>query len=724
MRKIMKKSIQKGHVKVPVVLQLEALECGAACLAMILAYYGKWLPLEQLRADCGISRDGSCALYIIKAAREYGMKAKGSRYEADTIFKKVHFPCIIHWNFNHFVVLCGRRGDKIYINDPGKGPCTVSAKQFDESFTGVCLQFQPGADFAADGRPQSTLAYARRRLKGVGGAIAFTAIITLIGTLFSVIQPAFSRIFFDRILTGQNPEWFYPFLIGFGLLSVLMLGIKWVETIYTLKLNGKLAVIADFNFFWHVLRLPMRFFSQRLTGDVIMRQGLNAGIVNSLIGTFAPLFLETGMMIFYLVVMVRYSLPLSLIGLGSVLVDIVMARIISQKRVNITRMQMRDSSKLSSETMSGIEMIESIKASGAENGFFERWAGYQAAVNNQHVKLEYTNSYLTLIPSFVSIITSTLILICGVFLTIQGEFTVGMIMAFQGFLSNFKSPMNALIHAGQTIQELRTNMERVEDVLQYETDVPESTAPVEQESYQKLSGDLSIRGLTFGYTRFDKPLIENFCLELKRGQSVALVGASACGKSTIAKLISGMYRCWSGEILFDGKPLAAINHSVLTSSLAVVDQDITIFEDTISANIKLWDKSIEGFEAILAARDAKIHEDIMQRDGGYANRLQEGGKDLSGGQRQRLEIARALAQEPTILILDEATSALDSKTEASVVNAIKARGITCIIIAHRLSAVRHCDEIMVLEQGKVVECGTHAQLYKKGGAYTALVSNE
>ena len=469
--------------------------------------------------------------------------------------------------------------------------------------------------------------------------------------------------------------------------------------------------------------MPMEFFSQRMAGDIQQRQSSNASIAGTLVNTFAPLVLETVMMVFYLVVMLRYSWLLTLVGLASIVINIFVARFISKKRVNITRVQMRDSGRLSGATVAGIEMIETIKASGAENGYFEKWAGYQASVNTQKVKFLRINQYLGLVPSFVSSLTSAAVLILGVWLTMQGQFTIGMIMAFQGFLSSFTAPAQSLISAGQMLQEMRTEMERVEDVMQYPADV-EFSDDVMADEYDKLSGEVELKNVTFGYSRLGEPLIENFSMKLKPGSRVAFVGPSGCGKSTLSKLISGLYKPWSGEILFDGKPISQIDRSVFTGSLAVVDQDIILFEDTIANNIKMWDTSIEDFEMIMAARDARLHEDIMQREGGYQYRITEGGKDFSGGQRQRMEIARVLAQDPTIIILDEATSALDAKTEYEVVNSIKDRGITCIVVAHRLSTIRDCDEIIVMDNGKVVERGTHDELYALGGEYTKLVSND
>ena len=720
-----KTPLTKGVAKVPVIMQMEALECGAACLAMVAAYYGKWVPLEQVRRDCGVSRDGSNARNVLVAARSYGFAAKGYRYEPDSLRTDGQFPCIIHWNMEHFVVLNGFTKDKAVLNDPARGLVSVSMEEFDRSFTGICLILEPGADFTPGGKPKSVLEFARHRLKGAGPAIAFVVLCTIIGSLLGIIQPAFSRIFYDRLLTGQNPEWFMPFMAALIVFSCLQVFIAGVQMLYSNRINARFAVVGSTSFLWKVLHLPMDFFSQRLAGDIQARQSSNAGVANALVNTFAPLSLQLIMMVFYFVVMVRYSWQLTLLGLVSIAVNMAMARVISQKRINLSRVQMRDGGKLSSATVSGIEMIETIKASGAENGFFGRWAGYQASVNTQQMRSARMEQILGLIPSVISVVCSSAITIAGAWLTMNGQFTVGMIAQFQGFLSSFSGPIGSLISAGQSLMEMRTEMERIEDVMQYPDDPAFHTAPDEAEgSFEKLSGMVELKNVTFGYSRLAQPLIRDFNLTLKPGSRVALVGASGCGKSTVAKLISGLYQPWSGEILFDGQPMGSISREKLTGSLAVVDQDIVIFEDTIANNIRMWDTSIEDFEVTLAAWDAQIYHDIMRRDGGFQNKLTEGGKDLSGGQRQRLEIARVLAQDPTIIIMDEATSALDAKTEYEVVSAIRNRGITCIVVAHRLSTIRDCDEILVMDGGLVVERGTHEELMARGGRYTELVTNE
>ena len=726
MKKEWKKPVSRGRAKVPVIIQMEAVECGAACLAMTMAYYEKWVPLEQLRIDCGVSRDGSSAKNLLVAARSYGFDARGYRMEPDDLVQGGTFPCIIHWNFNHFVVLCGFKRGKAIINDPARGTVAVPLEEFDKSFTGICLVLTPGANFMPGGKPKSVWKFARSRLAGTGAAVAFVVLSSLITVLMDIIRPGFSRIFLDRLLTRQNPEWFYPFLTGLAVISGIQVLVSAVRTVYSNKLDGKMAVIGNMTYLWKVLHLPMEFFSQRMAGDIQSRQNDNTSISATLINTFAPLALNIIMMLFYLVVMLRYSWVLTLVGISSIVINMGLSQIISAKRVNMTRVQMRDSAKLAAATVSGMEMIETIKSSGAENGFFEKWSGYQASVNTQTARFAKSNLWLTMLPGFVSTLTNTAVTMLGVFLAIQGHFTVGMIMAFQGFLSSFTAPAESLISAGQTVTEMRTSMERIEDVMQYPDDPCFRSCDTESEdvSYDKLTGSVELKHVTFGYSRLAEPLIRDFSMTMKPGSRVAFVGASGCGKSTLAKLISGLYQPWNGEILFDGKPISQISRSVFTGSLAVVDQEVILFEDTVANNIKMWDESIEDFEMILAARDAQLHDDIVLRDGGYNYKLSEGGRDFSGGQRQRMEIARVLAQDPTIIIMDEATSALDAKTEYDVVRSITDRGITCIVVAHRLSTIRDCDEIIVLDNGRVVERGTHAQLVALGGRYLELITSE
>ena len=712
-----------GVVKVPVVMQLEVLECGAASLTMIMHYYQKWIPLEQARGDCGVSRDGANAKNIILAARSYGMEAKAWRVDPEDLVAEGPFPCIIHWGFNHFVVLCGFRRGKAVLNDPARGRVEVTMEEFDREYTGVMITVEPGPDFVPSGKKKTVFSYAKERLAGTSAAVTFVVLTTTISSLLGVISPVFSRVFLDRLLSGRNPEWLMPFIAAMSAFTAVNIVVLWIAAVYSLRIQGKMEAVGSTTYLWKVLRLPMQFFSQRMAADIADRQATNASIAGSLVNTFAPLALNTIMMLFYLVAMLKYSVPLTAVGIAAIGINLAVSLLITPKQVNLTRVQMRDNAKLSSSTASNIRMIETIKASGAERGVFGRWAGFQASVNTQQNKYIKMNTFLGVIPTVVTSLTNIVVLGAGVYLVLHGAFTVGMVMAFQGFMSSFMQPANSMISAGQSLQEMITQMERVDDVMSYPTD-PYLEEREKTADYEKLTGAIEMKDIVFGYAPLGDPLITNFNLSVKPGQKIALVGRSGCGKSTLAKLLSGLYQPWSGSIEFDGHPISEIDRNVFIGSVAVIDQSVTLFEDTVSANIKMWDNSIEDFEMIMAARDAGIHEDIVIRPGGYQHKMSENGRDFSGGQRQRIEIARALSQDPTICILDEATSALDAKTEFEVVRSISMRGITCVIIAHRLSTIRDCDEIIVLDKGHVVERGTHDELYAKGGAYTALVTSE
>ena len=720
-----KSPVAKGTAKVPVVMQLEALECGAASLAMVSAYYGKWVTLEKARADCGVSRDGSNAANIVKAARGYGFKVSKFKRNPQSIREKGVFPCIIHWNFDHFVVLCGFKGKYAYINDPAKGTVRVDEEEFDRAFTGITINIVPDEGFNPDGKRQSILHAVKKEIKSSKTAVAVMSAASAIIALLAVTYPLLSGVFIDDFLGGHGGGLLSGFTIILLILAVLQLTAAWVQTIYSLRVKGKLSVIGCSTYMWKIMQLPMEFFSQRMTSDVYIRMDMLENLTSSLSNMIIPLVTNTVTAVLCLILMLNQSLALTAISVSVLTVNLFLSRLIARTHENAVRVMERDREKLTSETISGLSMIETIKVSGAENSYFEKWAGLQAKANTQRVKAESADNFLSKIPELLSGAVYFIIMLMGIGHVMQGSLTLGLVWAFQGLLSLLMSPVFSVYDVRKKLQTMRTQYERAEDILEFPSDKNITYTPDTAENgIYKLKGDIELKNITFGYSRLAEPIIKDFSLSVKAGSRVAVVGTSGCGKSTLSKLISGLYEPWEGEILFDGKHRQEISRDVMTGSIAVVDQDIMLFEGTIKNNIKMWDSSIEDFEVIIASRDAQIHDDVMAREGGYQAILTSDGRNLSGGQRQRLEIARVLAADPSVIIMDEATSALDAKTEFDVVKSITDRGITCIIIAHRLSTIRDCNEIIVLDKGMIAERGTHEQLMELGGKYKNLVVSE
>ena len=705
--------------KVPVVMQMEALECGAASLSMILAYHGKWLPLPQVRTELGVSRDGVSAMSIIRGARNFGMQGKGFRYGVDNLREKVALPCILFWDNNHFVVLTGFGKKGAYINDPAKGAVVLPMDQFEKHYSGIALEIVPGENFEPSGRPTSVWPFVKKRLKGAGSALAFLSLSGLAAAVFGIVQPALTSSFVDKILTGSNTVWLMPLLGILTGVAVMQFLLLCATVSYQNYVQGRFAVSANCAYLLHVLHLPMQFFHQRMAGDIAGRQRDNAEVASTLLNTLAPVGVGLITMAVYLVMMLSISPVLTLIGVSALVLDLFVAQCIARKRVEITRIISRDTGVLSGSTAGILNVMETIKASGAEDGVFAQWTGMQSAVMAGQAKIARINTYLGSIPGLLLSISNVLLVALGALLIIRGQLTTGMLLALQSLLQSFITPAEQLIAAGQEMTEMRSSMERIEDVTNYEQD---AVFDAQGQDCSTLSGHVSIRHVTFGYSRQGAPVVKDFSLELTPGRKVALVGSSGCGKSTISRLVAGLYQPWEGEILFDGKPMTAYDRANFTSCVAVVDQDIFLFSGTVKDNFRFADGTITGADMIRAAKDAQVHEAILKHEGGYDARIAEGGANFSGGQRQQLEIARALAGNPSVLILDEATSALDAQTEALVMDAIKERGMTMLLVAHRLSTIRDADEILFLKNGVVTERGTHEELLALGGDYAALVS--
>jgi len=710
------------RAKVPTVLQMEAVECGAASLAMILGYFGKYIPLEELRTDCGVSRDGSKASNILKAARKYDLEAKGYRKEPESL-KEIPMPMVVHWNFSHFLVLEGFHQGKVFLNDPASGRRVVTEEEFSQSFTGVALVFIPLPQFQKDEKKPSLISALKKRLHGSETALIYIVLLGLALVIPGLAIPVFARVFIDDILLGGRDFWLAPLLLGMGITAVLRGILTWLQQYYLLRLETKIALTTSGQFLWHILRLPTEFFSQRSSGEITSRMQSNDRVAKILSGQLATTALNFVMIFFYFTLMLQYNVILALVGLVIALINVLYLKLVSAKRVDQNRKLLKDRGKLGGTGMSGLQIIETLKATGSESDFFAKWSGYQAKALNSEQELGVSSQFLSVFPTFLTGINNTIVLALGGFLILEGQMTIGMLVAFQSLMASFMSPVTGIVGLGAELQEMEGEMNRLDDVLKYPLDQEAGGEREETTPYagQKLEGYIELSQITFGYSSLEPPLIEDFTLSLRPGSRVALVGGSGSGKSTVAKIIAGIYRPWSGKILFDGQPRTSFLRVAISNSLAMVDQDINMFQGTVRDNITLWDETISEFQMIRAAKDSCIHDDITSRSGGYDHSVEEGGKNFSGGQRQRLEIARALAQNPTIIIMDEATSALDPVTEKIVDENIRRRGCTCIIVAHRLSTIRDCDEIIVLEKGKIVERGTHEELNNRAGIYANLI---
>jgi len=710
----------------PTVLQMEAVECGAAALAIVLAHYGRWVPLEELRVACGVSRDGSKASNVVKAARNYGLVAKGFKKEPQAL-RSTPLPAILHWNFNHFVVLDGFHKGRVFLNDPGTGPREVTEQELDEAFTGVVMTFEPGPEFERKGDPPRLIPALRRRLTGSRAALAFVLLAGLALALPSLVVPVFSKVFVDSVLLESRRDWLPPLLFGMGVAGLLMGLLTWIQQVYLLRLETRMAVGSSSRFLWHVLRLPTEFFSQRFAGDISSRVAINDRVAQLLSRDLATNVLGAVMIVFFAAVLFQYDAVLTLVGIAVVSLNVAALRYVSRKRVDGNRRLVQDQGKLLGTAIGGLQTIETLKATGGESDLFARWAGFQAKVVNGRQELERYTQLLDTVPPLLSAVNTALILGIGGLRVINGSLSLGGLVAFQLLMAAFVAPVSRLVSLGGKLQTVEGDMNRLDDVLRYRLD---STAgrgsgePPPAGEPVRLDGFLELRDVSFGYSRLDPPLIEGFNLTLKPGSRVALVGGSGSGKSTLSRLVTGLYEPWGGEILLDGKRRSEVPPAVLTGSLAAVDQNVFLFEGTVRENLTLWDATVPLPEVVAAAKDACIHEDVAARPGGYDSPVEEGGANWSGGQRQRLEIARALVGRPSILILDEATSALDPTTESRIDESLRRRGCTCLIVAHRLSTIRDADEIIVLEKGKVAQRGTHDELKGVEGPYARLISAE
>jgi NHLM bacteriocin system ABC transporter peptidase/ATP-binding protein len=727
----------RRRVRTPNILQMEAVECGAAALAIVLGYHRRFVSLEELRVDCGVSRDGSKANNIIKAARKHGFTAKGFRKEPAAL-RELPVPMILHWNFNHFVVLEGFAGQRVFLNDPAVGPSEVTVEELDKAFTGVVLTFEPTEQFTPGGEKAGLVQPLRRRSRGLAAALGFVVLVGIALLVPGLVAPTFTRVFVDQVLVKGLDAWMRPLLLFMAATALALGALTALQGRYLLRLEARLSLGNSSRFFWHVLRLPIEFFNQRYAGEIGNRVHINNRVAVLLSRDLATTALNLMVVVVYALLMLQYDLLLSLVSVAIAALNVLALRHVAARRAVLSQRMQQDRGKLMGTAMGGLQTIETVKASGSEPDFFARWAGHQAKVVNAGQQLQLTAIFLGAVPPLLLSVNVALVLGLGGLRVIDGHLTMGMLMAFQSLTLAFLTPVNRLVGLGGQLQELQGGLNRLDDVLRAPLDpsarelaepLP-SVAPrgddakPPEDGARRLDGYLTLREVSFGYSRLDPPLVDGLSLELRPGSRVALVGGSGSGKSTVARLVAGLYEPWTGEILFDGRPRAEVARAVMAQSLTVVDQDISMFEGTLRDNLTLWDPTVSELRLTNAAKDACIHDDITARPGGYGAAVEEGGRNFSGGQRQRLEIARALVVNPRILVLDEATSALDPTTEKLIDDNLRRRGCTCLIVAHRLSTIRDCDEIIVLEKGKVVQRGTHADLVAQGGAYARLIATE
>ncbi|MFF5287264.1 NHLP family bacteriocin export ABC transporter peptidase/permease/ATPase subunit [Streptomyces sp. NPDC013171] len=710
-------------VRTPTVLQMEAVECGAAALAMVLGHHGRFVPLEELRIACGVSRDGSRAGNLLKAARGYGLQAKGMQMDLAAL-TEVTAPAVLFWEFNHYVVYegTGRRLGRpgVYINDPGSGRRFVPMDQFDTSFTGIVLTFEPGAGFRRGGTRPGVLAALPARLRGTSGTMAAAVVASLLLVAVGAWVPALSRTYIDMFLIGNQTSLLGVVFAAMATALVLTATLTALQQANLLRGRIIASTLGSARFLRHLLRLPLAFYAQRNPADLVQRLQTNDAVAETLARDLAAAAVDAVVVLLYAVLLWAYDPQLTVVGVLIALLNVVALRIVVHLRATGTQKLRAESARLTNTAYSGLQLIETMKATGGEDGFFRRWAGQHATTLDVQQRLGVPSAWLAVVAPTLAALNSALILMIGGVRAVEGHLTVGLLVAFQALVTGFTAPITRLNGVAGRVQDFAADIARLRDVENFPVD-PVHTRRAPDAATRRLTGHVELEGVTFGYSPLDAPLLKDFRLAVGPGQQVALVGGSGSGKSTVSRLMSGLYTPWEGAIRIDGMRLEDIPRSALAASVSFVDQDVFLFEGTVRDNVALWDPSVPDEAVVAALQDAAVYDEVARRPGGIRSRVEQDGRNFSGGQRQRLEIARALVRRPSVLILDEVTSALDAATEQIVIDNLRRRGCACVVIAHRLSTVRDSDEIVVLDRGTVVERGRHEELLAARGTYAGLV---